>query len=292
MSMNQMDLRKPSPSNRVVFIDLETAGLEPERGAVLEVGCIIVDRELKEIARSSWAVAVDVVTLRTLMPRDVAKVHEASGLLREVLRSRVTVEIVDSELALFIRQHEAQGGLLGVRNATFERSWMRHYLPESLRTLHYRSLDVSALTECMRLAAWDVDSRLEPTRRALADCDYALAQARFVLDKAIVKPSEELQAEYRKLITELGERKLAAPPVAERKPEQLQTETKVEVIDAPSTTKVKVLGREVVPPSRGRGQTKVLEEVPAEETTVKFEPVPPEAQSALAGKEDASDETT
>lgn len=274
-NQTRMDLKKPSPGNKIVFLDFETTGLLPSAGLILEVGCIITDRNLKEIARANWVRGAGPLALRAFMSRDVALVHEKSGLLRAVLSSRLSVETIDAELAQFIHQHEAQGGLLGGRNTAFERAWMGSYMPKTLKALHYRNLDVSALTETMRLVGWDVDSRLEPTHRALPDCEYALGQARFIVEKAVVKPVDELQVAYRALIEEMSKAGVAAPPLAERKePEKLETTTKVEVLESQPTTKVKILGREVVPPSTGRGRTKVLEEV--------AEPAAP-ADSNLAG---------
>lgn len=43
--------------SNLAWIDLETTGLDPDVHDILEIGIIITDRELNEVARESWSIS-------------------------------------------------------------------------------------------------------------------------------------------------------------------------------------------------------------------------------------------
>lgn len=166
-----------------VWIDLETTGLNPDTDCILEIGVMITDRDLDEIARAQWFVDDGDALDRIANADDVVrKMHEKSGLWRELAtaparnRSRVVAE---SECAAFIREHCPDPLPLAGSTIGFDRSFLRVHAPRVLDVVHYRSLDVSSLK--LLANAWGYPPAVktrEAVHRAIPDLEDSIAELR------------------------------------------------------------------------------------------------------------------
>lgn len=148
----------------LVWIDLETTGLDPRKERILEVGAIVTDDNFEEVARFHRVVywLHDEKDLAEMSPV-VRETHEKNGLLEDVAKPSAYHSFeVDEALASFIRREahvlEDVDGLncrivkpqLAGSTISFDREFMRYWLPHALAELHYRNLDVSTLNEIAR----------------------------------------------------------------------------------------------------------------------------------------------
>jgi len=167
----------------LIWIDLETTGLDPQQGAILELACVVTQDDLTEVGRREWITdAARDVDFRTLAPA-VQDMH-GSGLWCLSLRSDVCTADVDAQLHEFLRQSGAVGAPIAGNTIRFDREFMRRHLPRSFADLHYRDLNVSTLIEVAR-RFWPEVEKTRPTRaaphRAMADVLASIDLLRFYL---------------------------------------------------------------------------------------------------------------
>ena len=178
---------KKYATNRIVWIDLETTGLDPRHGRILEIAIVVTDGDLKALGTTTQVFAAHPDVLREERDRGgisqaVWSMHTDSGLLEDVRRawSAEAPMISDGKLADFIDQHDARGAPLGGNSPHFDRRWIRALMPQLHTALGYRNIDVSTILQL--LASWDVDLPERPSdhipHRAMPDITRSIDIAR------------------------------------------------------------------------------------------------------------------
>jgi oligoribonuclease len=169
----------------LVWIDLETTGLDPRKDRLLEVAAIVTDDAFVELARWQRVVRPYGFEPEWLDPV-VRQMHTDNGLLGEVTAATLRRAGVDVLLRDFI---ETQRKLIGAdlpvlagSSVHFDREFMRWHLPLALERLHYRQLDVSSINELAR-RVWPAVYAARPqsagTHRAMADLEDSIKLARY-----------------------------------------------------------------------------------------------------------------
>lgn len=136
----------------VLWIDLEMTGLNPVEDRILEVGAIITDWNLKEIATYEAAVLVGPRLAEKRMKTGPSSefwnsVPETRDALlaqnREKGRSSRTIE---NELLALVAEHFSPDYpvVLAGNSIHMDRGFINHQWPRLAARLHYRMLDVSA----------------------------------------------------------------------------------------------------------------------------------------------------
>lgn len=175
---------------KVVCLDLETTGLDAERGLLLEAAVVLFDlAAMKEICRHEWLARTNVDHLAEQYEHcaDVVRdMHTTNGLWDASIEATATgtlPEDIDRELVgILAKQGFVQAPLLGF-NPDFDRRWMQQWLPQAEKLLHYRNLDLNALH--ILGGAWGVMPWIKPEsksllHRAMADCDRVIAHVRSI----------------------------------------------------------------------------------------------------------------
>ena len=152
----------PAPP-RMVWIDIETTGLDVDRDAVLEVGCVITDGALEAVGHRSFVIKTNPHALEQMHP--VAKeMHEANGLL-DAIRKGEGIDMVtaESHLMQFIDRYTfSEHRPLCGSSVQFDRNFLDVYMPGLMSMFHYRNIDVSTFKELV--AIWCPD-KAAPTHR-------------------------------------------------------------------------------------------------------------------------------
>lgn len=202
----------------LVWTDLETTGLDPDKCDTLEVAAIITDDKLNEVARFSsviyWWGAESLSLLEVDSPESefyaraasvnidpvVAKMHTKNGLWKECARADAPArDDVDARFARFladysldIEKYTKDGetktrvvrAQLAGSTISFDRSFMASDLPLALAELHYRNVDVSTLNELGR-RFWPTVYAARPKKgdahRGMADIEESLLVLRHYL---------------------------------------------------------------------------------------------------------------
>lgn len=177
--------------DKLVWIDLETTGLDETKGHILEIGIIITDRWLDRIG-PPWttvvrpSLGVDLMNLR----EDVVAMHSRSGLFAEVVAATGAAYHTGSvagAAASYIEACEAVGSPLCGASVHFDRRWLMHHMPGVLTKLHYRNFDVSTFRIMAELVGAPLPEKRE-AHRVIPDLEDAIALARWARDRFGVSP--------------------------------------------------------------------------------------------------------
>lgn len=163
-----------------VFLDIETTGLDEDRGNILELGLVMYDLNYVCVQARSWLI-LDISSsafLNTLDPDDpINKMHGSvalggSGLIPDLLYPGDHTKIFTTAHA----ENEAISFAwkLGVNKSTplcgssvhFDRNWLKKRMPGLNDLFSYRNIDVSSDMELLRIKYPDLWKKIDsdPTK--------------------------------------------------------------------------------------------------------------------------------
>lgn len=182
----------PKYPNKILWVDLESSGLDLERDHILEVGAILTDDELNELTGYQAAIQLTPAAIQRIKTdKWIQDTHLENGLLKECKHSTVTLrdaelEIIDSVLL----KNDCVPGevmLAGGGVSHFDMAMIRRLMPELTTWLAYFMLDVSILRRAAHMATKGnspfpkVAASFQEgakAHRAYADVEAHLAEAR------------------------------------------------------------------------------------------------------------------
>lgn len=130
---------------KLLWIDLEMTGLDPNKDRILEVAAIATDMKLNEIARYE---AVVKVSERLMKKRMVGAFWQENSISRDALMAQNKtgrpIKTIEKELIDFVDQNFGSEIYLAGNSIHQDRKFIEREMPELNQKLHYRMLDVSA----------------------------------------------------------------------------------------------------------------------------------------------------
>jgi oligoribonuclease len=166
--------------NPIIFIDLETGGLDVEKQPILEVACIVTDGDLQELC-TFHAVAHYEDNVLDAMENWPKKQHMESGLIADIKSSVLTLDQIEQKLLDKIKVHVAPNSApLAGSSVHFDRKFIEKYMPRLAKFAHYRNIDVSSIKElCKRWSPLAVPSMGYSDHRALQDIRASIKELAF-----------------------------------------------------------------------------------------------------------------
>jgi len=135
-------------AQRLVWVDMEMTGLDPETERIIEVAAVVTEADLSIVAEAPVFVIHQSDTLLEAMDKWNKSTHSKSGLIDKVKASSVTEEDAEAQLLAFLAQHVPAGkSPLCGNTVGQDRRFMRRYMPKLEAFFHYRTVDVSTLKE-------------------------------------------------------------------------------------------------------------------------------------------------
>lgn len=144
--------KAPSPSKYLVWADCEMTGLDTSKDTLVEIALVVTDSDLNVIDPGIDIVIQESAEKLNSMADVVKKMHEKSGLTKEILKSNTSVEEAEKMCLKYLRKLGIQGGsapLCG-NSIGVDRRFLDKYMPKLDYFLHYRSIDVSSFKELCR----------------------------------------------------------------------------------------------------------------------------------------------
>lgn len=135
---------------KILWVDLEMTGLDPEKDRILEVAAIATDWDFKEIATYEGVVKVGprLLARRMKVAKDFwdANPEARDGLISQNLEKGRSGRTIENELLAFIDEHfdEDVRVILAGNSIHQDRRFIVNEWPRLDKRLHYRMLDVSA----------------------------------------------------------------------------------------------------------------------------------------------------
>lgn len=142
-----------------IFLVIESTGLDPKGGDILEIALVAVDPWLNELAHWHSPVKPFHGDWRSRLEPRVREMHENSGLLGELLSERQhlkfeaggfpTREQAEAVALQFVAAYgtppDANGRptvhLCGAKVGSFDRRWLDEHMPKLSEAFHYREVD-------------------------------------------------------------------------------------------------------------------------------------------------------
>ena len=136
---------------RLVWLDMEMTGLDPERERIIEVAVVVTEPDLTVVAEGPVLVIHQPDSLLDAMDSWNRSTHSKSGLTAKVKASAMTEEQAQDELIAFLSQYVPAGkSPLCGNTVSQDRRFMFKYMPKLEQFFHYRTVDVSTLKELAR----------------------------------------------------------------------------------------------------------------------------------------------
>lgn len=164
--------------DRILFIDIETTGLDPDADQILEVGAILVSGSLRhEYGRLHFLIDPPPV-VRML---DTIDMHRASGLYADLEGATCTAYAAEESILEYLVQAEhiaARSLEIAGFSIHFDRSFLRVHMPRLHGWLSHRMIDVSTIRSLHRRWVGGEPRKQAQAHRAIADCEEAIAELR------------------------------------------------------------------------------------------------------------------
>ncbi len=167
---------------RLVWLDMEMTGLNPDSDTILELAMVVTDGDLNVVAESpAWAVHQP-DTVLTAMDDWNTRTHGASGLTQRVRESNREMRAVEAEAIAFMQAWVPKGVSPMCGNSICQdRRFMARYMPALTDWFHYRNLDVSTVKELCKRWRPDLSAKVNKTgaHTALADIHESIDELRY-----------------------------------------------------------------------------------------------------------------
>ena len=138
-------------NQRLVWLDMEMTGLDPEKERIIEVAVVVTEADLSLVAEGPVLVVHQSNELLEAMDNWNKGTHGKSGLIDKVKASTLTEAEAEEQLLQFLKQHVPEGtSPLCGNTISQDRRFMFKYMPKLEAFFHYRNLDVSTLKELAR----------------------------------------------------------------------------------------------------------------------------------------------
>jgi oligoribonuclease len=176
-------------SSRLIWLDLEMTGLDPDRDVILEIATVVTDEAL-ELVDEGPNIAIH-QSEEALKGMDVwsKDQHERSGLLARVRSSSYSCKDAEEKTLEFLSVHcSMEESPLCGNSVLKDRQFVMRYMPRLEEFLHYRNIDVSTIKELVRRWYPDIPAYTkEKAHLALKDIRESINELRYYRERVFVK---------------------------------------------------------------------------------------------------------
>ena len=143
---------KPQPNEfRLVWLDMEMTGLDPEKERIIEVAVVVTEPDLTVVAEGPVLVIHQPAEIMDAMDNWNRSTHGKSGLTDKVRASTLNESDAEDQLIAFLSQYVPLGkSPLCGNTVSQDRRFMFKYMPRLEQFFHYRTIDVSTIKELAR----------------------------------------------------------------------------------------------------------------------------------------------
>ncbi len=180
-----MDRKK----DRLVWLDMEMSGLNPEKERILEIAMVVTNGDLEIVAEGPVLVIHQEDAVLDGMDAWNKGTHGRSGLITKVKESTLSEEAAEKLCLEFLGKHVKSGVSPMCGNTIHQdRRFMARYMPKLEAYFHYRNIDVSTVKELCR--RWQPEIAKSFTKQqahtALADILESIEELRHYREKFFI----------------------------------------------------------------------------------------------------------
>ena len=170
-------------SDRMVWMDLEMTGLDPDKERIIEIAAIVTNGQLEVVAEGPNLVVHQSDELLAEMDAWNTQHHGDSGLTERVRQSTVSEAEAEAQVLAFLAEHvKKRSAPLCGNSIHQDRRFLARYMKDVDTFLHYRLVDVSSIKELA--ARWypkqySKRPSKKGSHRALDDIRESIAELRY-----------------------------------------------------------------------------------------------------------------
>jgi oligoribonuclease len=183
------DDKKNGTTGRMIWMDLEMTGLDPERDTIIEIATLVTDTELNVVEEGPEIIIHQDPSWFEKMDDWNKEHHTKSGLWEKVVSSKISLEQAEKDTLAFIQKHSKtrESPLCG-NSVWQDRRFLAKYMAGIDAHLHYRLVDVSTVKElAVRWYPGVKYDKKKNAHRAMDDIRESLEELKFYRDKCFVK---------------------------------------------------------------------------------------------------------
>ncbi len=170
--------------DNLIWIDLEMTGLDPEKEKIIEIATLITDSQLNIIAEGPNIIINQPNSLLDEMDEWNQNQHGSSGLIEEVKKSNITMQMAEIETLEFISKYvgHKQSPMCG-NTVSHDRRFLIRYMPRLEEYFNYRHIDVSSFKEAA--VRWMNGAQVyekKGSHRAMGDIKESVGELAFYKD--------------------------------------------------------------------------------------------------------------
>jgi oligoribonuclease len=142
----------------LVWIDLETTGLDIETDKIIQVACLVTDTELNILDEKGFTAYVKIEDKDIeSMIHVVKEMHLESGVIEECKKSELSLEQIDQMVTTYISKFvNPKGSPLCGSSISWDRMFIQSSMPLLRGFLHFRNIDVESIRQVLTM--WGVQS--------------------------------------------------------------------------------------------------------------------------------------
>jgi oligoribonuclease len=176
---------------RLVWMDLEMTGLDPERCTIVEIATLITEEDLSLVAEGPCLVIHQDDAALSVMDPVVVEMHTKSGLLDRIRASKVSLSEAERATTDFILTHcDAKTAPLCGNSIWKDRHFLERHMKSVAECVHYRLIDVSTIKELVR--RWYPPEfrapRKKESHRALDDIRESIDELKWYRARVMLPP--------------------------------------------------------------------------------------------------------
>ena len=174
--------------SRLVWIDMEMTGLNPDNAVIVEIATLITDGDLNLVATGpELAIHHPAPDLKDMDPWSLEH-HTDSGLLQRVADSATDTAMAEQLTLDFVRTYCGEGECPLAGNSVWQdRRFMVKYMPHLEAYLHHRIVDVSTVKELYKRWYPGMEPFMKKHEHtALSDILESVNELRYYRDKVFI----------------------------------------------------------------------------------------------------------
>ncbi|MBQ2638882.1 oligoribonuclease [Candidatus Saccharibacteria bacterium] len=176
---------------KLLWIDLEMTGLEPEKDRILEVACIATDWDFHEVSRMTAVVKVPEEVIKERMVGEFwEKNQESYNSLISQNKTGEPSEKVEEKVLEFVDKNFGKDVILAGNSIHQDRRFIRSEWKRLNEKLYYRMFDVSAWKVYFE-NAMDIKFAKRDAHRALDDIEGSIEEIKYYLKRVRGSKFEE-----------------------------------------------------------------------------------------------------
>ncbi len=172
----------PAKTDRLVWMDLEMTGLDPDADRIIEIATVVTDIRLEVVEQGPVIAVHQPDDVLSAMDEWNTRTHGESGLVDRVRASSIDEEEAERQTLAFVRRlvRKSSSPLCG-NTICQDRRFLHRYMPRLESYLHYRNLDVSTLKELADYwyPGLSADFTKKASHQALDDILESIEELRF-----------------------------------------------------------------------------------------------------------------